>query len=250
MSIAAIILAAGRGTRLKSTTHNKVSLMFHDRPIIQYAVDVVNGIATPTVIVVGAFADTVKEALKGYPHIVYAQQQEQLGTGDALKTGVAALPSSSQHVLVGYGDHMMFYTQERIKELVEFHKNQNAAISLLTTHHDNPHLLAWARVIRNEEGNITKLAEQKDASLEELNITEINPGFYCFDYEFLVKSLPLIVPSGVTNEYYLTDLIRIAQEQGDKVAGMPIPFEEVGIGINKPEELQQSQDLFKTVKKS
>ncbi len=251
MSIASVILAAGRGTRLNSTTHNKVSLMFHGKPIIQYAVEAVQDIADPTVIVVGAYADTVKNALSKYPHIVYAHQEDQRGTGDALRIGCAALREKKpSYILVGYGDHMMFYTPERIKEFVTFHKQEKASISLLTTHHDNPHLLAWARIIRDGSGHIIKIVEQKDASTEELNVTEINPGFYCFDYSFLEGALPLIVPSGVTNEYYLTDLIRIAQEQGKTIAGMPIPFEEVGIGINRPEELTESQALFKNVRKT
>lgn len=250
MSIATVILAAGRGTRLKSTDRNKVSLMFHDRPIIQYAVDVVNGVADPTVIVVGAFADTVKETLQEYPHIVFAHQTEQLGTGDALRVGVEALVTPVDMVLVGYGDHMMFYSQDRIKEFVEFHTSQKADLSLLTTHHDNPNSLAWARIIRDDRNNIMKIIEQKDATAEEQNVTEVNPGFYCFNYIFLQQALPFIKPSGVTNEYYLTDLIRIAQENGLKIAGMPIPFTEVGIGINKPEELTESQALFKNVKKT
>ncbi len=249
MTVAAIILAAGRGTRLKSTTQNKVSLMFHDKPIIAYAVDVVQDISDKTVVVVGAFADSVKDALKDHPDVTFAVQESQTGTGDALRVGFEALKKDDPlFVLVGYGDHMMFYTPDRIRELIGFHQKHDAAISLLTTHYAIANDLG--RIVRSSDGSILKIVEYKDATEEEKALTEINPGFYCFNYTFLKNHLKDIVKSPATGEYYLTDLLRVAWDYDLPVVGLPVPFNEVGIGINRPDELQESQALFDTFRKA
>lgn len=248
--VAAIILAAGKGTRMQSTTENKVTLPFHGKPIIKYAVEVVETVADQIVVVVGAMAESVQKALDS-SSVIFAHQAEQLGTGHALQVGFGALANPlPECVLVGYGDHMMFYRSERLQELVRFHEKEGAAISLLTATYNDPNSLAWARVLRNERDEVVGLVEQKDATEEQRSITEVNPGLYCMSYDFLQQHLPLLTKSPVTNEYYLTELLEIAAKDRLKIAALTVPFQEVGIGINRPEELEQSQELFTKSKSS
>lgn len=250
LKVAAIILAAGKGTRMKSTTENKVALPFHGKPLIRYAVDVVQSVAQDTVVVVGSFAETVQKSLEGVS-VTFAHQTEQLGTGHALQVGFKELNSAHPDVvLAGYGDHMMFYKSARLKELIELHRSEGASISLLTALYNDPNALAWGRILRNEMNEVVGLVEQKDASDEQRSIQEVNPGMYCFSYDFLEEFLPQITKSPVTQEYYLTELLELAFKHHKKIIALPVPFEEVGIGINRPEELDKSQDLFKKINES
>lgn len=248
--VAAIILAAGKGTRMNSTTENKVALPFHGKPIIKYAVEVMQSVASEVVVVVGSLAETVKISLEGMK-VTYAYQADQLGTGHALQVGFKELEiKKPDMILVGYGDHMMFYKSARLNDLVALHQNEGASLSLLTAIYDDPNSLAWARVLRNEKKEVIGLVEQKDATDDQRSIQEINPGMYCFSYDFLEEYLPQITKSAVTQEYYLTELLELAFNHGKKIVALPVPFEEVGIGINRPEELDKSQNLYNKVSKS
>jgi len=249
-SVGAIILAAGKGTRMKSETQNKVALLFHGKPIIAYGVEMTLQVADHVIVVVGAMSESVKKSLEGF-NVEYAQQTEQRGTGHAAQVGFEALKNPKPElVLVGYGDHMMFYKPERIRELIQLHKNNSADISLLTTTYSSPNEIAWARIIRDDQNNVVGLVEQKDASDEQRKIKEVNPGFYCFSAPFLEEFLPQITESSVTHELYLTDLLQLAAKNGKKIAALPVPFQEVGIGVNRPEELGASQDLYEKVNNS
>lgn len=249
-SVGAIILAAGKGTRMKSETHNKVALLFHGKPIIAYGVEMTLQVANHVIVVVGAMADSVKKSLDGF-NVEYAQQSEQRGTGHAAQVGFDALKKHNPElVLVGYGDHMMFYKPERIRELIQLHKDRSADISLLTTTYESPNELAWSRIIRDDKNNVVGIIEHKDATDEEKKIQEINPGFYCFSATFLEEFLPQITESPVTHELYLTDLLQLASKHGKKIVALSVPFQEVGIGVNRPDELDKSQDLYKKVNNS
>jgi bifunctional UDP-N-acetylglucosamine pyrophosphorylase/glucosamine-1-phosphate N-acetyltransferase len=247
--IGAIVLAAGRGTRLNSNTINKVALPFRGKPIIEYAVDVMEAVAEPVVVVVGAFAESVKDVLKGHPAVVFAMQDEQLGTGHAARVGFEALePNLVDSVFIGYGDHMMFYKPDTILNLRDTHVSTHADLSLLTTIADDPESLAWGHIIRDKNGKVDGIVEHKDATEEQKHIKEVNPGFYLCSTAFLRESLPNLHKSETTGEYYLTELIQIAVKRRLTVNGVAVPFQEVGIGINRKEELEQSQKLHETVR--
>lgn len=244
--IAGIILAAGKGTRLKSKGKNKVTLPFLNKPLIIYAVELMLGIADPVVVVVGSFHDSVRNVLKDHK-LIFAYQKKRLGTAHATKVGLQALDKISPvptFVLVGYGDHTMFYTKETVLELVELIKREKTAMSIVTTSYDNPNSLAWGRVIRDKNGYIVDSVEQKDATGEQMEVKELNAGFYCFDYLFLKENINKVPKSTVSGEYYINGLIKIAVEQGKKVVGLKVPFSSVGIGINRYEELEESQKLY------
>ena len=163
-TVAAIILSGGRGTRLNSTEVNKVTLPFQGKPIISYGVELMSQLASQVVIVVGAFEESVRTTVAN-PDIIFAKQPEQLGTGHAAQIGFQALSENPPSlVLVGYGDHLMFYQPERIRTLIEKHLSQHAAISFVTTIHQNPDELAWGRVERDAQGHGLDIIEHKDAT--------------------------------------------------------------------------------------
>ena len=244
--IAAILLAAGKGTRIKSKDRNKVTLPFLNKPLIVYGVDLMNGIADKTIVVVGAFHESVKEVLEGHD-VVFAYQHNQLGTAHAVKAGLLKIDDLSlnpESVIICYGDHTMFYKRETVQALLNKHENGDANLSLLTTHYPEPNRLAWGRIIRDKKDSVIAIVEQKDATEEQKKITEINPGFYVVRTNFLWKAVYRIDPSPVSGEYYITDLIKIAVEDGERINTMTVPFNEVGIGINKIEELEESQKIY------
>lgn len=238
-----IILAAGKGSRINSHEINKVCLQFNGKPLIIYGANLMQAVADTTMVVVGAYSDSVKQALAKYP-VNFVTQAEQLGTADAVKTAINSLTEVPDLVFVGYGDHMMFYKPNTIRELIKLHLQTKAAMSLISTIHKNPNELSWGRIIRDQSGKVTDSREQKDATEEEKQITELNAGFYCFDFSFLKNNLAKVPRSAVSGEYYINSLVQIAANQGLTVSSLKVPFNQVGIGINKQEELQQSEALY------
>lgn len=242
----AILLAAGKGTRLKSTEKNKVTIPFLNKPLIVYGVELLSGVTDKTVVVVGAFAESVKTALAG-ESVEYATQSDQLGTAHAVSAGmkrIDELQLNPTDVLICYGDHTMFYKKETVQKFIEFHKAENAAVSLFTTISSDASKLAWGRIIKGDNRSVTAIVEQKDADEKELEIDEINPGFYLVKADFLRQALAAITPSPVSGEYYITDMVKIAVQMRQKVAAFKVSFEEVGIGINKREEISESEKIY------
>jgi len=244
--IIGIILAAGKGTRLKSTNRNKVTLPFLNKPLIVYSVELMQQVCDQTIVVVGAFHESVKQVLKNYP-VTFAYQDMQLGTGHATRVGLTEILKKGwqpNEILVGYGDHTMFYKHATIKKLIDLHHQKKVSVSLLTFKYDDPNKIKYGRIIRDGEGFVKGIVEHKEATPKELEIKEVNPGFYCFDYVFLKNNIDKLTKSSVTNEYYITDMIKLAVDQGKKVAGLEIPFTEAGLGINTAEELTESEKIY------
>lgn len=251
MTSVGIILAAGKGKRLNSTDTNKTALLFNGKPMIQYAAEFFQKTVDQTVVVTGFAVETVVNAIPKdlRKNVIFVKQEEQLGTGHAVQVALEELKRRGQEfelVLVGYGDHMMFYAPDVVRELVELHKKENAAISMISTIVDQPDELAWGRVMRDEaDESVRRIVEQKDATPEERLIKESNAGFYCFDAAFLGRSVAELTASPVSGEYYLTEMIEIAKKNGDKIVALPVPFDMVGVGVNTPLELQDSQTLYR-----
>ncbi len=247
--ITGIILAAGKGTRINSNGTNKVSYLFLDKPIILYGVELFEKLCDEIVVVVGAFAQSVKDIIDGKRTIKYAFQKKRLGTGHAVKLALIELKKDPPSlVLVGMGDHMMFYKHETIKKFINKHKEQKSVVSFISTKYHDPDALSWGRIERDKSGNVLDIIEQKDATAKQLKIKELNSAFYCFDYNFLKDNINKIKKSEVTGEYYLPDLIKIAILKKLKVYAMLVHFREIGIGINRYEELSESQTLYKKLK--
>lgn len=239
--VAGIILAGGKGTRLKSESVNKVTLPFAGKPMIQYGVEVLHPFVSQLIVVVGAYADSVKSTLASFD-VEYATQEEQLGTGHAVKIALPYLRADTDHIIVGYGDHMMFYQHKTVERMIKRHSDEQAAVTCITTSLEDP--AAYGRILRDEDGYMYGIVEKKDATPGQLKIKEINAGFYIFNAFFLQNSISLIKPSPVSKEYYLTDLVDIAVKSHQPVIGMEVPYQEVGIGINTQDELTESLQLY------
>lgn len=248
--IIGIILAAGKGTRMKSKDKNKVTLPFLNKPLIVYSVELMKKIADKVLVVIGAFHESVKEVLKNFK-VIYAYQKKRLGTGHAVKKAlekIAELKLNPNLILVGYGDHTMFYKEEEIKKLIALHQKEEAVMSIITAEHDNKDL-HWGYILRNEKGEIVDSIEYKDADqLVKKKIKELNAGFYCFNFDFLKRFINKVPKSKASGEYYINSLIKIAVDNGFKVAGLKVPFSSVGIGVNRWSELEESQRLYLQVK--
>ncbi len=246
----AIILAAGEGTRMHSNGINKTALDFNNKPMICYAVDAVANSCGKIIIVIGAYANTVKEALKNYNNIDFVVQEERLGTGHAVQVAIKYLIDNDyifDNVIVGYGDHMMFYKPSVISNFVNQHHSRNSKISLLTTEAEDPNSLAWGRIIRDINGDIKEIVEHKDATIEQKRVKEVNPGFYCFDFEFLVNNIFNLDNKNISHEYYLTDMVDIAFSKNIRPVGIKVSFKDVGVGVNSRDQLENSQKLYQQV---
>ena len=244
----AIILAGGKGSRMKSRTQNKTSLMFNGKPILQYGLELLTQTTDATIVVKGAFSSSVDAVINNFssPTPIYtAIQRKRLGTGHAVLVAdrlIQAQKLTPHSVLVGYGDHLMFCQPSSIKHITKLGDQQQAAIVVACARVDNP--FGLGRIIINDAGHVLKIVEQKDANQEEQAINLVNTGPYYFNYQFLHQFLPKITKNPLSREYYITDLVALAVEHGLKVLNYELPFDQVGIGINTHEELQASQKLY------
>ncbi len=234
-TINGIILAAGKGTRIGSKEINKVALTLADKPLIVYAVDLLESLVDRIIVVVGAFEQSVRDALLD-KNVAFVRQNEQLGTAHAVQIALNDLDSNTKLILVGMGDHMMFYQKKTIQNLIDLHKQEKAVISFITTKYTNPDTLQWGLVERDKSGNVINIVEQKETNEKQRKIQELNAGFYCFDFDFLKKYIGLVKKSKITGEYYLTEIISLAFKENLKVVGMPVEFSQVGVGINRGED--------------
>lgn len=240
-NIAGIILAAGRGTRFKSKTINKVVLRVRDKPIIFYAIELLKKIKVNHIIVVVGFArESIEKVLEG-KSVIFAQQKKPLGTGDAVSYGLKKIPKNVNHVIVLNGDDALFLNPEIINNLLNKHLEKNAALSLLTIELSNPKGIG--RVVRSKDGNIVAIVEERDANPRQRAIREVNGLGYVFSVAFLKKYLPKLAKSKITGEYYLTSLVELASKNKERIADFPagkIPWQ----GINTEEDLKEAEKLL------
>ena len=239
-----VILAGGKGTRMGASDVPKVLVMLKDKPLILYLlheIEKINQLARP-VIVVGYKAKEVMGVL-GEDYI-YAIQREQLGTADALKTALQKV--TAENILVLYGD-APFIKAESLKKLIQKHFDSKANLSMFIAKAPNlegeyASLAQFGRIKRGAGGDITGIIENKDASASENNITEVNPGIYMFNVDWLKKNIGKIQNNNTQGEYYLTDIVGIAIAEGEAVQTLEIDPKEV-IGINSPEDLALAENL-------
>jgi bifunctional UDP-N-acetylglucosamine pyrophosphorylase/glucosamine-1-phosphate N-acetyltransferase len=234
-NITAVILAAGQGTRMKSS-QPKVLHQILGRPMIAYLVDTLREVGVEDiVIVVGHQAEAVQEALKEYQLRVVVQEP-QLGTGHAVQVAMPAVDPGTGIVMVLCGDAPLI-SGWSILELIRLHQETGAAVTVQTI--ELPDGAHYGRVVRDASGQVAAVVQAKDSKgrPDLLAIREINTGAYCFDAAFLSDGLMKIPKSPVTGEIYLTDLIHIAREQGRGVEALVDPDWEALLGINSRAEL-------------
>lgn len=241
--IAAIVLAAGKGTRMNSRNVNKVALPLAKKPMIAYTLDLLRQLKIEKIVIVVGFAHKSIKKFLG-PNFIYAHQRKRLGTAHATKCGLKSVPSNADDILVLNGDDSAFYRPEVIRKLVAEHKEKKADLTLLTIEAENPNSLG--RILRDSGGKIIGIMEDKDATLEQKKIKEINPACYVFKRKFLEKFLPRVSKSRASGEYYLTDLIRLGVENKKKVSSLKVK-NIFWRGVNTWEELKEAEAMMRRI---
>lgn len=243
--ISAVILAAGKGTRMnegENASIPKVMFKIHNRPMIEYSIENLQKAGIyKIVLVVGYKKELVMKDIGD--KVEYAIQQEQLGTGHAAMQARKFVEGKSDAVVICYGD-MPLYKSETIKKLIETYQREKPTIAMLTVDFDNPEFWAYGRIIRDLNGYVKASVEQKDCNPDQLKIKESNPSFYIFDNKWLWKNFEQLSTNNSQGEYYLTDMIHIANEQGKKIVAVKVSDESEVLGINTQEQLKKVEKLI------
>src|SRR5574341_271343 len=240
MSIAAIILAAGRGTRMKSDLP-KVLHPIAGKPMVNYVLDAVRALGCEKIVlVIGYGAEQVRAAMGDRATCV--EQREQLGTGHAVLQARDVLRGKVDTILVAYADMPLLQTTT-LKKLVDLHSASHATITMLTANANDS--MGFGRVLRNSQDHIVGVVEEGDATPEQLAIRELNCGTYCFDADWLWKNLTRLKPSGKKHEYYLPDLIALAVDEHVKIESITPDDATEAIGVNTRVDLARVEKIVR-----
>ena len=233
---AAVILAAGKGTRMNSELP-KVAHEAAGKPLVRHVLDAARAAGCEKlVVVVGYGGDFVKGLLLNEPGVEFAVQTEQKGTGHAVLMAEPNVRDHAGPVLVLYGD-MPLVTAASLKTLLDARAAAEAACVVGSAATENNKGLG--RVIRDADGTFLRIVEEKDATDEERAVTEINTGCYAFAGPALLSSLAELTPNNAQGEYYLTDCPAILKARGETVTAEPALTIEEALGVNTPDQLAQ-----------
>ncbi|HSP34851.1 MAG TPA: bifunctional UDP-N-acetylglucosamine diphosphorylase/glucosamine-1-phosphate N-acetyltransferase GlmU [Thermoanaerobaculia bacterium] len=225
-----IIMAAGLGTRMKSSTV-KILHRAAGRPIIEYVLDLAGSLTDqPPIMIVGHQRDRVQEAVGSRAR--FAVQEEQLGTGHAVLQ--AAATSKARRILILSGD-VPLTRLETLQNLIGEHERSDNALTVLTMKLDDPAM--YGRIVRDGSGAVTKIVEAKDASGAEKRIDEVNAGIYVFEAEHLFDNLRNLSTTNAQGEYYLTDLIAVLRKSGHRVGAVVVDDPTEAAGVNSRADL-------------
>lgn len=239
-NIYAVVLAAGQGTRMKSKLY-KVLHPVCGKPMVEHVVDHIQSLnVSRTVSIVGHGAEKVKEQLGDKSE--YVLQAEQLGTAHAVQQAESLIGDLEGTTIVICGDTPLI-RPETMKALLEHHQQQNAKATILTAIAENP--TGYGRILRDEQGHVAQIVEQKDASLEQQKVTEINTGTYCFDNKALFATLKLVNNDNAQGEFYLPDVIEILKQQGEVVSAYVTENFSETLGVNDRVALAQAEQLMR-----
>lgn len=241
MSLAIVIMAAGKGTRMKSD-QAKVLHKANGRPVIEYVLEKSETLEPEKIVlIVGHQADSVKEATKKYP-VEWALQEPQLGTGHAIMQAERPLHSFTGDILILSGDAPLVNITT-LRNLIQSHRRENAAATVLTARLKDPS--GYGRIVRSGQSNtVSKIVEHKDASPEELLVEEINSGVYVFRSDILFDALQQITNNNAQEEYYLTDVFSVCFGKKEKVCAFETANADEIKGINTVEQLREAESLL------
>lgn len=236
----AMILAAGKGKRMKSSMP-KVLHKVCGKEMINHVIDTMRKAEIDDVnVVIGTGSEMVKEATQNR-NVIYSLQEQQLGTGHAVMCAKEFLQNKEGVVTIFTGDAPLIKA-ETVKKLIQYHLENNFKATILTSVIDDP--AEYGRIIRNAEGSVEKIVEFKDCNQEEKKVNEINSGMYCFNITSLLNSLEKLNNNNAQGEYYLTDVISILKNEGEKVGAIDTDFEET-LGVNSRVQLSQVEEIMK-----
>jgi len=234
----AVVLAAGKGTRLHSALP-KVLHPLCGRPMLEHILVQLRALSlTQILVVVGDQAEAVRARFSEWP-VEWVLQEQQLGTGHAVLMSEPWLREKTGSVLVLYGDGPLI-TAARLRELLQAREKSDAALALITSRLDDP--TGYGRVIRSP-GKPLRIVEEKDASPEQKEIREANPGYYCFDLPLLFSALHRLSDDNVQGEYLLTDTVGVLSREGQTVVTIEAPAEEI-LGVNDLSEMARAEEIL------
>ena len=240
--LASAILAAGDGTRLNSNRPKALHEVC-GHPMLHHILKVATEAeAARHVVVVGYEGDQIKAAFAQQPRLEFAEQKERLGTGHAMMTTRENFAGYDGDILILSADTPLL-TATTLKKLVEWHRHQEAAVTILTAEMQDP--TGYGRILRYEDNRVQGIVEHKDANRYELAIKEINTSSYCFDAKHLFESLGKITQNNVQNEYYLTDCVRILADEGLRVEAVLTENSVEAIGVNTRVQLAQAERILR-----
>lgn len=241
--LASIILAAGKGTRMKSSLP-KVLHEVGGLPMVQYPLEIMLGMkANPVVMVIGHSADLVKERFKDFNKLEFAKQEKQLGSAHAVLAAHKALKGFEGDVVILSGD-VPLVSQVSVERLLRFHHENQNALSLASFRLKKP--TGYGRVIRDLSGGVIKIVEESDLSIEEKTVEEVNGGLYIAKAPLLFKALEKIKPNPIKNEYYFTDLPQIFHQMGYGVGALLIEDYSELSGVNSRLDLANAEQVLQS----
>ncbi|MBR4153297.1 MAG: bifunctional UDP-N-acetylglucosamine diphosphorylase/glucosamine-1-phosphate N-acetyltransferase GlmU [Selenomonadaceae bacterium] len=231
MNLETLILAAGKGTRMKS----KLPKVLHKvcgKPMVQYVIESAKEVGSMReIVVIGSGAELVEKTITGVEFVI---QKEQLGTAHAVLSAKEKFTESKGNVLILCGDTPLL-TAESLKKFTDAHENSNCAATVLTA--EMPDATGYGRVIREADGSLKKIVEDKDANDDEKKIREVNAGVYCFDIQKLFGALEEVGNDNAQGEYYLPDVLPILKAKGEQVGAFKAEYCIETIGINNRSQL-------------
>ena len=238
MKTAAIVLAAGAGTRMKSDKP-KVAHEVLGKPLVNWVLDAAEEAGIERLVtVVGHKREQVIPLVEDRAEIVV--QEEQRGTAHAVLSCSDALADFEGSLLVLSGDCPLI-TSETMRALIDMRESNDAAVVVLTMEMPDP--TGYGRIVREADGSVARIVEQKDASPEEAAVTECNSGFYCFDAKALFEALGQVGSDNAQGEFYLTDVLEISRNAGRAVLALPAKDPNECLGINTREQLAAVEEI-------
>jgi UDP-N-acetylglucosamine diphosphorylase/glucosamine-1-phosphate N-acetyltransferase len=240
--VAVIILAAGMGTRMKSTKA-KVLHEILEKPMILYVVETAEKVAgNDVILVIGNQADKVRKIVSERSKVKYAYQDKQLGTGHAVSCALSLIPDYCEEVVILCGD-VPLLTADTVMQLVDDHVKAKRDISLLAVEKDNPK--GYGRVLYDDRDHVSKIVEEADANKEQKQIKMINTGIYCVRKNILVDTVGKIKSNNAQGEFYLTDLIEMGNKAKKLVGALIGNDDKEFFGINSKKELKEAERMMK-----
>lgn len=241
--VAALVLAAGKGTRMKSRLP-KVLHKVGGKAMVERVLDTVNAVGVDRSVVIVGFGGEEVRAYLG-DRCEYVTQAEQKGTGHAVREAKPVLGDFDGTIVLMCGDTPLV-TEDTIKALLSEHATTGAAATVLTAHMENP--TGYGRIIRDEEGKVLRIVEQKDGTPDELAVQEINTGMYAFDSQKLWPCLAQLSDDNAQGELYITDVVGILVNAGERVSAYMTMDEDESLGVNSRVQLAEAERILRNRK--
>lgn len=241
MEIKSVILAAGKGTRMKSNTPKVLHKIF-EKPLLGYVLDNVKNIVNESFVIVGHHAEEVTEYVeKNYKTAKTVLQSPQLGTGHAVSMVCPALENFDGQVIILCGDTPLI-TEDTLKKFVEYHNSNNSDLTVMSTIFENP--TNYGRIIREADNSLKCIVEEKDATPDQKTVKEVNAGIYCLNWGKIKPAFSQLTSNNAQGEYYLTDIIAWGKKNNLNVNAFILENSDEIYGINSRSNLATATKIM------